>query len=156
MQRAKIVVTDSSRYGYSVGKYAEIPTAGALVLGDIPHDRDTFFKKFVVELTPNTTRLEAIETINYWLTHEKERIERARLGQFLTLTHFTNDHSLDLILEAYDRLMSGQRGSWWPYPFSMMCRATSTENWSKECPRTDPDQNFFYASWPEARAHRFD
>eukprot|EP00026_Physarum_polycephalum_P010436 Phypoly_transcript_10600.p1 GENE.Phypoly_transcript_10600~~Phypoly_transcript_10600.p1 ORF type:complete len:425 (+),score=61.32 Phypoly_transcript_10600:90-1277(+) len=133
MRRSKIVVTDSSRYHYAVGKYAEIPASGALILADIPDERELDFNLFVARINNKMQPKEIVETIKFWLENPVKRYQRARLGQILTLQKYTNDHSTDIMVQAYLSYEQNKIGTFYPFPFADTCRATSPIHMSRYC-----------------------
>jgi hypothetical protein len=51
VQGAKMLLTDAAWVFYSVQKYSEAPTAGTLLMADIPHDRMREFRNTGVEVS---------------------------------------------------------------------------------------------------------
>ena len=121
LRRAKIVVVDSSRYGYALSKYTEVPLSGALAMGDIPAEREDEFRSFMVEISMSMTDAQIISTIKYWITREEERQARANLGQQIVLNAYTFDHSIDRSLQAVLRYRRKQYGIMHSYPYSVRC-----------------------------------
>eukprot|EP00727_Mastigamoeba_balamuthi_P000006 m51a1_g10001 hypothetical protein (437) ;mRNA; r:76748-78238 len=117
LEDAKIVLTDSSKRKYAVRKYMEIAAAGALIIGDIPGEREEEFRRFVVELQPNSTDDEIVSTVRWWLEHKEERLRRAAIGQKIVLEHYTTRHAAANVLDAMRRYKSGDRGMVFPHPF---------------------------------------
>ena len=136
LKRAKIVLTGSSRYKYGLQKYSEIPLAGALMIGDVPNERQLDFRSFMVELTPNDSDEYILKTIKWWLHHPVERLERTRMGQQLTLQKYTIDNQIDIWLHAYQAFKNEKYGIYYPYTFSVSCSAINTRNWSVTCVKT--------------------
>ena len=118
LRDAKIVLTDSSRRKYAVRKYAEIAAAGALIIGDIPGEREEEFRKYVVELTWNATDNDIIKTVSWWLSHKEERIKRARIGQEIATKKYTTKAAAESMVHAMKSYLAGQRGMVFPHPFS--------------------------------------
>ena len=118
LRNSKIVLTDSSRRKYAVRKYSEIAAAGALIVGDIPGEREEEFRKYVVELNSNSTDSQIIETVRWWLDHEKERIERASIGRSIAVSKYTTKVASSNMVTAMKSFISGQRGMVFPHKFS--------------------------------------
>lgn len=118
LKDAKIVLTDSSRRKYAVRKYAEIAAAGALIIGDIPGEREDEFRKYVVELTWNATDADIVNTVDWWLTHDEERIKRARIGQEIATKKYTTKVAAENMVHAMKSYLAGQRGMVFPHKFS--------------------------------------
>ena len=89
--RAKIVLVDSSRYKYPLAKYTEAAMAGALVLGDLPNDPPPGFQDFLVPISRWNSNRKIIKTILSWLNNDEQRIERAKQGQTIAATNFTQE-----------------------------------------------------------------
>ena len=121
LRRAKIVVSDSSRYGYALGKYSEVPLSGCLVLGDTPAEREAEFRSYIVEVSMKMTDDEILKIIHYWITHDSEREARAQRGQSIVLHSYTWDHSIDDALDAALMYREKQFGLFHKYPYSSKC-----------------------------------
>ncbi len=92
LNKAKIVFTCSMTYKNAVAKYSEIPACNALLIGDFPDERREFFQQFLVGVDQDMDDTTIIKTVTYWLSHEKERMIRARRGMELTLSSYTQEH----------------------------------------------------------------
>ena len=90
--RAKIVVVDSSRYGYPLSKYTEAAMAGALVLGDVPESPPPGFADFVVPIDRRASDRKIVETVSRWLENEPLRSQRAERGRQIVLARYTQEH----------------------------------------------------------------
>lgn len=121
LRRAKIVVSDSARFGYALGKSSEAPLSGCLAMGDIPAEREDEFRSYVVEISMSMTDDELLHVIDYWIRHDHEREVRARHGQRIVLHSYTWDHSIDVALEATLRYRAQQFGLVHKYPYSTRC-----------------------------------
>jgi len=126
LKNAKIVVTDSSTMGYALQKFSEIAMAGSLIIGALPHERLSFFKKFAISINYNDSDDHIIETINYWLRHHKERIKKCQLGQKLTDAYFSWDVQITHMFEYYDMWKNGEFGAYFPYDFKIACASKNT------------------------------
>jgi len=56
LNRAKIAIGGSSRWGLSLKKFYEVPASGAILLTDLPVDDQDFFKGRVIEVNPRRIR----------------------------------------------------------------------------------------------------
>lgn len=65
LQTAKILLTDAAWVFYSVQKYSEAPTAGALLVCDIPHDRMREFRHGSVEVSTKMSNQELTSTVKW-------------------------------------------------------------------------------------------
>lgn len=117
LESAKIIVMCTSKRHYAVRKYAEAAAAGALVIADIPEEREDEFRRWVVEVNLSDSDEVLIETVRWWLDHPKERIERAALGQKIVQGNYTSEHAAAHILDAMHRFQNGQRGMIFRHPF---------------------------------------
>ena len=136
LRRAKIVVMDSSRYGYALSKYVEAAMSGCLLLGEIPLEREEEFRRYVVEVSMNMTDEQILATVDYWIKHDHERETMATVGQRIVLESYTWDHSLDLSLQALLKHRRGKFGIYHSYPYSSTCIPFDNTNAaSKWCPR---------------------
>lgn len=120
LENAKIVLMCTSKRRYAVRKYMEAAAAGALIVADIPEEREDEFRKFVVEVNLTDSDEVLIETVRWWLDHPKERIERATLGQKIVLSKYRSDMASKSIVTAMKRYIGGQRGMAFPYPFAQI------------------------------------
>lgn len=128
MKRSKICLMDASRYRYAYQKYAEAAAAGCLIVGDVPLERAIEFRKFVVEVKSTDSDEQIISTIRWWLDHDRERIERAAIGQRIVLSKYTWDNWVnDVFIESYNLWRQRQFGFWFPYPYALSCSATNVQ-----------------------------
>ena len=98
VKASRICVTDTSSMRYSFQKLTEFGMGGCLVISDIPYDRQSWFREWVVEVTQSTSDEEVVSIINYWLNHEEERVARVRKSQEMIMAATTFDHHIyDLV-----------------------------------------------------------
>lgn len=50
-------------------------------MGDIPDERQSEFRKYVVEISPKDSDEVLLAKIRWWLEHREERLKRAKIGQ---------------------------------------------------------------------------
>jgi hypothetical protein len=128
IRSSQIVIGDSSVFKYGLQKLAEIPAAGALLVTDMPLEREPVFQQFVVEVCGGTEKNCSDETLltqlSYWLSHSAEREERAQRGQLLALQHFTYDDNVDSLIAAAQDVKRGRFGLKFTHPFTVGCAAT--------------------------------
>lgn len=120
LQSAKIVLVCSSKRNIAVRTYIEAAAAGALVIGDIPGEREDEFRSWVVEVSPKQTDETIIHTIKWWLTHSSERETRAKKGQDLVLNKYTQYNAGYEVVEAMQSYITGYRGLVFPHRFSSL------------------------------------
>jgi hypothetical protein len=126
LKNAKIVITDSSTMGYALQKFSEIAMAGSLIIGVLPHERASFFKKLAISLDYSDSDDHIIDTINYWLNHPKKRMEKCGLGQKLTTASFTWDIQISKMFGYYDKWKKGEFGAYFPHEFRIVCASRDT------------------------------
>jgi hypothetical protein len=126
----KICLVTASRWGYSIQvrgiriaalptdelqKYGEAALAGCLIMGSIPLDRHSAFKSFVVPLSMSDTDATIAETIDYWLSHEEERLQKTQLAQEYFQRHFLHQNYVYDLVKWIRLAQQGQRGLILPY-----------------------------------------
>jgi len=121
LKDAKIVMLDSSLWRYQFQKYAEAVMAGALIVGDVPYQDEGFWERIVVKVSLDDPDEHYITTVNWWLEHDRERLEHVRMAQHMVLERYTYAHTVDLMLRGLDKRRKGRVGLWYPYPFSFGC-----------------------------------
>jgi len=100
LNKAKIVVTCASKYMYALAKYSEVPACKSFLIADIPDERQQFFRSFMGEVHNNYSEQQIINVINYWISHDKEREEKTKLGYDLTHKDYTQEHYAQRFVEA--------------------------------------------------------
>lgn len=63
LNRAKIVLTCSSRYKYALAKYSEVPLCRAVLGADIPEENQDWYKSWILHVDPCMTDKEIVEQI---------------------------------------------------------------------------------------------
>jgi hypothetical protein len=116
--RAKIALVTSSRWGYAVQKYGEAAAAGCLIVGNIPLERQDEFSEFVVSISNSDTDEHIVSTLDYWLSNDEARIERARKGQQYFLNNWTGRHWVEDVIRRIRGVQAGQRGIVFPTQWS--------------------------------------
>ena len=86
---SKICLTCSSTLKCAYGKYSEIPACNTLLAGDIPGEREDFFRSFMLELTMNQSEKEMADSIQATL-EDKNRLE------YLTKLGFIKTQAYDM------------------------------------------------------------
>jgi hypothetical protein len=120
---AKICLITSSRWGYSLQKYTEAAAAGCLILGNIPLDRSSEFRKFVIEIRNDMTDTQLVDIVNHWLSpiNNEERIKTAKKGQDWALglvegkRGFTLETYVEDVVRWVKMIKDGHRGLILPY-----------------------------------------
>jgi hypothetical protein len=86
---SKICLTCSSTLKCAYGKYSEIPACNTLLAGDIPGEREDFFRSFMLELTMKQSEKEMADSIQAIL-EDKNRLE------YLTKLGFIKTQAYDM------------------------------------------------------------
>jgi hypothetical protein len=86
---SKICLTCSSTLKCAYGKYSEIPACNTLLAGDIPGEREDFFRSFMLELTVKQSEKEMADAIQQML-EDKNRLE------YLTKLGFIKTQAYDM------------------------------------------------------------
>ena len=120
LQSAKIVLVCSSKRNIAVKSYIEAAAAGALVIGDIPGEREEEFRSWVVEVSPKQSDETILHTIKWWLSHTLEREARAKKGQELVLNKYTHYNAAYEVVDAMQSYITGYRGLVFPHRFEYM------------------------------------
>eukprot|EP01116_Phalansterium_solitarium_P011547 TRINITY_DN27274_c0_g1_i1.p1 TRINITY_DN27274_c0_g1~~TRINITY_DN27274_c0_g1_i1.p1 ORF type:complete len:420 (+),score=120.69 TRINITY_DN27274_c0_g1_i1:122-1381(+) len=120
LKTSKIVLMCSSLRRYALRKYVEAAMAGALVIADLPAERQEEFKEFVVEINRNMDATTIRDIINHWLADDKARMARAAVGQRIVMERYTYDHFVERLLDGWHTFMEGKlRGLLFPNEFTI-------------------------------------
>jgi hypothetical protein len=111
LKRAKIVLVCRSTRNFALRKYVEAAMAGALVVGDVPDERMSEFRSWLVEARVDESDAALLERLRWWLAHRTEREARARRGQRLMAALYTYDAVVDRMVDGWVAYIDGgQRG----------------------------------------------
>ena len=106
LNRAKIAFTCSMRYNYALAKYAEIAACRTLPAGDIPGERQEFFRDALLSLEPWMTDDEIVRTVEDVLDDPAELRRRTERAYELTLQTSTMDHYAERFHAAATALLT--------------------------------------------------
>lgn len=120
LKRAKIVYMCSSMRKFALRKYVEASLSGALIVADIPAERQSEFRKYVVEIDLDDSPESISEKVNFYLQNDTARIQRARIGQEISLGGYTYDVFVSQLVKNWKRFFDGQRGMYLPHSFEMI------------------------------------
>ena len=103
LQRAKIVLVGRSSRNFALRKYAEAALAGALVVGDVPDERMSEFRSWIVEVDYSESDDALLDKVERWLAADAdaERVARARRGQQLNAALYSYDAVLDRMIDVW-------------------------------------------------------
>lgn len=116
MQAAKIVICTHSVREVAVRKYIEAAAAGALVMGNLPHEREQEFGEFVVEIDDADSDEKIIDTIAYWLRNDELRNAKIAKGLQFAQKYSAQNVMLEMIY-GFQQFEKGVRGLFFNYPF---------------------------------------
>ncbi|KAH9811265.1 hypothetical protein DFH28DRAFT_901275 [Melampsora americana] len=128
MRHSKVCVFDGSIEQKFIRKFAQAMLSGCVIASDLPNDHDTIMKNNIIELRLNSTIEEINEAIKEALLDENELKRKATVLLRYARQHLTSTRELDLIIESADRYRNGERGYWFPTPFSSFCRRYNAED----------------------------
>lgn len=104
---SKICLTCSSIYKCAFAKYVEIPLCNSLLAGDIPADRQNFFKSFMLELEHQTDE-DMIKLILELLT-DKERLSYLTKVGFDKSQIYSMDNYAKIFIDKVDKFLTGSK-----------------------------------------------
>jgi hypothetical protein len=102
INRSKLVIACTSYYNYRLGKYVEIPMCGGVIVGDIPYEEQTDFRKFVVEVNMSMSDDEIINKINNVLENQDLLLKYSLIGEAWAQKYTTKKYVEDF----YNHLVS--------------------------------------------------
>lgn len=98
--RSKIVIGCTSKYRYRLARIPEIAMSGALVLSDYPDQDVAEHSQFIAEIHNSMTDLEICEVIQGWIRRDGDAQEKAKIGQQLMLSKYTQEHYCSRLIGA--------------------------------------------------------
>eukprot|EP01129_Flabellula_baltica_P005281 TRINITY_DN1899_c0_g1_i1.p1 TRINITY_DN1899_c0_g1~~TRINITY_DN1899_c0_g1_i1.p1 ORF type:complete len:398 (-),score=56.90 TRINITY_DN1899_c0_g1_i1:584-1777(-) len=115
LANSKIVFVSQSIRNYSLRKYQEVAMAGALMVGDIPPERQNEYRQSIVEIRVQDSEQSIVDKMKWWLTNDKERKQRARIGQKYALSKLSAEAHASALVASWDNYLDGVRGAWYPF-----------------------------------------
>eukprot|EP00727_Mastigamoeba_balamuthi_P009627 m51a1_g5287 hypothetical protein (514) ;mRNA; f:197554-199515 len=118
---AKVVLVSSGRRRAAAREYVEAAAAGALVVGDIPGEREDEFRRYVVELKEADADQALLGTIRHWLAGQtaEARAARAAEGRRVALGGYTTAHTAREVVRAMQAYLTGRRGLHFPHAYGI-------------------------------------
>ena len=107
INRAKIVITDASTYKYALAKYVEIPLCNTAIAGNIPHENQAWFRKFLIELNNDKKANKLADKICAYLTSGEWK-KLAKIGHDENLRHRTQEHYARRFVNIAKDYLSGE------------------------------------------------
>jgi hypothetical protein len=141
MQSTKILLTDTAKVHYSVQKYTEGLVAGALLIGDVPHDRMREYRRVIVEVPTSASPAALAKVVKRWLrpSLKEARLTKARAGQEWALLNYGRSGTFfrdwtELYQEVIGppsnpHVAQGIVGKEFLYSFYIRCRASGGQPW---------------------------
>ena len=105
---AKICLTCSSIHKCVYAKYVEIPFCNSLLAGDIPNEREDFFKSFMLGLNDNQTDDEMVSCIIDLLNNPLRLKELTNLGMNLNKP-YTMDNYAKKFIDETDKFLKTRK-----------------------------------------------
>ncbi len=100
LSSARIVLTCSSTYGYALAKYAEVMACGSAVGGDVPAERQEWFRDHIIELDLSMTDAEMVDRLDWWLSRPADLAILTMVAQAKTRDTLNTDAWVDRFLAA--------------------------------------------------------
>lgn len=110
LKRSKIVVVSAGARGSDLRRYVEAAAAGALVIADVPKEREEEVSAFARIINPDDPNDSILDTLKFWLSNSEERERVARVGQKYVLSKYTVENSAIDVVRAMQSYLCGHRG----------------------------------------------
>ena len=117
LKNAKVVLVCSGKRNNANRLYVEAAAAGALVVGDIPDEREDDFRSWMVEVSPTSSIATLYHTLKWWLDNEPERSKRAENGMRHVIKRYGLKRSSADVVYAMQSYILGQRGAVFKHRF---------------------------------------
>ncbi|ORY23343.1 hypothetical protein BCR33DRAFT_135266 [Rhizoclosmatium globosum] len=122
MRETQICMFDSSIVRKAIRKYHEAFMSGCVVASDIPIEMEDMFRDVVIPLRQDMTAEEVNQVVHAYLL-DKEKLEwMAREAFYRARQHWTCRNKVDRLLEVSAKVLQGEKGYWFPFGFSALCR----------------------------------
>ena len=108
INESKITLACTSKFKYALGKYVEIPMCNSVLAGDIPDERQDFFKSFMLTLNTGDSNEVIINKIESLLRNESELKKRSKKGMDEMLANYTHEHYAKRFLSKIDAYLGGK------------------------------------------------
>lgn len=111
LKDAKIVVVCSGKRNNANRLYVEAAAAGALVVGNIPEEREDDFRSWMVEVSQTSSVASLYHTLKWWLDNEQARSKRAEMGMKHVIKEYGLKRASIDVVYAMQSYILGQRGA---------------------------------------------
>lgn len=108
INQSKITLTCSSKFKYALGKYVEIPMCNSLMAGDLPGERQDFFRSIMIVLDPKDSDEILINKLEYYLKDDGKRKVLSKKGMDLTLANYTHEHYAQRFIKVAKDFLGGR------------------------------------------------
>jgi len=105
VNESKITMTCSSKFKYALSKYAEIPMCNSILAGDLPDERQDFFRQFMIILDLKDSDEIIINKLRPFLTDDKKRKELSEKGMRLALENMTQEHYAKQFMKIAEKII---------------------------------------------------
>ena len=107
LNQAKIVLSDSSKYGYALAKFVEAGMCGTCIFSDIPAERGKWYRQWVVEVRLSDDEKRIAGKIRKFLDTGMWKEWGAR-GRELCYSEYTQEHYAQRFVDILKGVKSGE------------------------------------------------
>lgn len=115
INRARIVVTDSSIYSYALAKYVEIPLCKSALCGDLPGENQEWFKGWMIVISQSDTPEKIASKIIGYLSNKEDLERKTKMGHSENLELRTQEDYATRFIGLATDYLNGDMGN---YDFS--------------------------------------
>lgn len=105
INKAKIVLTCSSKYYYLLSKFVEIPMCGTAMVSDMPFDNDEL-SKYMITVNMNMKDEEILNKLQQSLHNYTDL---AAKGRTYVMTHRTQEHYANMFMHTFNDFLTGSK-----------------------------------------------
>lgn len=107
LNRAKVVITCSSKHFYRLGKYVEIPMSGSVVCGDLPDQDEDEFRKIMLVLERDWDDNRICKEIIDFVKNEEKVKEKTLMGLEWS-KNYTQEKYAERFINVVDEFLMGR------------------------------------------------
>jgi len=108
INQSKITLTCTSQFKYALGKYVEIPMCNSLMGGDLPDERQDFFRSIMIVLDLKDSDEVLINKLEYYLKNDGKRKDLSKKGMDLILANYTHEHYAQRFIKVARDFLGGK------------------------------------------------
>lgn len=105
LRSAKVILVDTSCYGYAAEKYHEVPACGSVLCGNLPDERQPEFSEFMIVIDPDWETGRIVSEILRCLNRPELLRVLAEKGRNYVHGNFTTDHYAKRFVEALESIL---------------------------------------------------